>query len=94
MKLYILFLAVTSNAHTLFTTLFVNGQNQGDGTCVREPKDGETATAPILAIASDDMACGKRTPRYGIHETNIFRSRWRHVSSICVPNPQRSDSHL
>lgn len=61
MKLALLSLAATANAHTLFTTFFVNGQNQGDGTCVREPKDGETATAPIFPITGDDMACGMIT---------------------------------
>lgn len=51
-------LATTASAHTLFTTLYVNGQNQGDGTCVRMPKDGATGTAPIYPITGDAMACG------------------------------------
>ncbi len=47
-----------ASAHTLFTTLFINGENQGDGTCVRMPMDGATGTAPIYPITGDDMACG------------------------------------
>lgn len=45
-------------AHTLFTTFFINGQNQGDGTCVRMAKDGATATGPIYPINGKVMACG------------------------------------
>lgn len=51
-------LAAAANAHTLFTTFFVNGQNQGDGTCVREPVREKASTAPIYPITGDDMACG------------------------------------
>ncbi|KAB5572427.1 glycosyl hydrolase family 61-domain-containing protein [Coniochaeta sp. 2T2.1] len=42
-------------AHTVFTTLFINDVNQGDGTCVRMPHDGSTSTAPIRPITSTDM---------------------------------------
>ncbi|OIW31988.1 hypothetical protein CONLIGDRAFT_560478, partial [Coniochaeta ligniaria NRRL 30616] len=48
-----------TNAHTVFTTLFINDINQGDGTCVRMPKDGSTSTAPIRPLTSTDMACGR-----------------------------------
>lgn len=51
-------LAPLASAHTLFTTFFINGQNQGDGTCVRLPKDGATSTAPIYPLTGDVMACG------------------------------------
>ncbi|KEY74265.1 hypothetical protein S7711_00423 [Stachybotrys chartarum IBT 7711] len=51
-------LASVASAHTLFTTLFINGENQGDGTCVRQPREGETATAPINPITGNEMACG------------------------------------
>lgn len=47
-----------ASAHTLFTTLYVNGKNQGDGTCVRMPKNGATGTAPIYPVTGDAMACG------------------------------------
>lgn len=57
--LNILGLAASASAHTLFTTFFVNGENQGDGTCVRMPQDPETATAPIYPLDGDVMACGK-----------------------------------
>ncbi|KXX82068.1 putative endo-beta-1,4-glucanase D [Madurella mycetomatis] len=48
-----------STAHTLFTTLFVNDVNQGDGTCVRMPKVSSTCTSPITDLDSPDMACGR-----------------------------------
>ncbi|KAF7869719.1 hypothetical protein EAF04_004503 [Stromatinia cepivora] len=46
------------DAHTVFTTLFVNDVSQGDGTCVRMPSDPSTATFPINDLDSDSMACG------------------------------------
>ncbi|KAK5660424.1 hypothetical protein OQA88_12968 [Cercophora sp. LCS_1] len=52
--------ATVSNAHTLFTTLFINDENQGDGTCVRMPMDGNTATGPIAdPFNNGDVACGR-----------------------------------
>ena len=61
MKLAILCLGFVSlaNAHTAFTTFFVNGKNQGDGTCVRMSNVLGNSTSPIASITSDDMACGK-----------------------------------
>ena len=56
-------LAYMASAHTLFTTFFIDGENQGDGTCVRMPKDGETATAPIYPLTGDVMACGMCFPQ-------------------------------
>ncbi|OAA33959.1 Glycoside hydrolase, family 61 [Metarhizium rileyi] len=58
-KVGILALASAASAHTLFTTLFVDGKNQGDGTCVRMPHDSSTATGPVYPITGDDMACGR-----------------------------------
>ncbi|KAJ3472383.1 hypothetical protein NLG97_g11034 [Lecanicillium saksenae] len=63
----VLAFAATATAHTLFTTLYVNGKNQGDGTCVRMPKDGATGTAPIYPITGNAMACG-----YGGHDPVAF----------------------
>ncbi len=57
----ILALASAAAAHTLFTTLYIDGKNQGDGTCVRMPKNGATGTAPIRPITGDAMACGTHT---------------------------------
>lgn len=64
----ILGLASVANAHTLFTTLFINGKNQGDGTCVRQPANGDgkgtpSANAPIYPLTGDDMACGESPTR-------------------------------
>lgn len=51
-----------STAHTVFTTLFVDDVNQGDGTCIRMSKEGNVATHPISGgLESKDMACGKPT---------------------------------
>jgi hypothetical protein len=47
-------------AHTRFTTLFVDGDNQGDATCVRMDMNGETCNSPIAGIQSPEMACGKK----------------------------------
>ncbi|KAM5348029.1 hypothetical protein ACJ41O_007853 [Fusarium nematophilum] len=52
-------LASVANAHTLFTTLFIDGENQGDGTCVRQPEDPSTANSPIYPVTGDVMACGR-----------------------------------
>ena len=64
----VLGLASAANAHTLFTTLFIDGENQGDGTCVRQPKDASKANSPIYPIDGAAMACGmyivKRTRLY------------------------------
>ncbi|KAL2208688.1 hypothetical protein CC79DRAFT_1341291 [Sarocladium strictum] len=53
-------LAGVAEAHTLFTTLHIDGNNQGDGTCVRQPEDPGTATAPIYPLNGDNMACGRQ----------------------------------
>lgn len=55
-------LAHIASAHTTFTNLFIDGKNQGDGTCVRMPFNDSTATFPIRPVTSDDMACGKHIP--------------------------------
>jgi hypothetical protein len=52
-------LAATASAHTIMSTLFVNEERVGDGTCVRMGLDGSTTTAPIEGIGSKDMACGR-----------------------------------
>ncbi|KAL4986554.1 glycosyl hydrolase family 61-domain-containing protein [Aspergillus falconensis] len=44
--------------HTLMTTLYVDGENQGDGVCIRMNRDADTATYPISPLANDAMACG------------------------------------
>ncbi len=44
--------------HTLMTTLYVDGENQGDGVCIRQNRNHEEATFPISPLANDAMACG------------------------------------
>ncbi|EGS21285.1 uncharacterized protein CTHT_0031380 [Thermochaetoides thermophila DSM 1495] len=51
--------ASLASAHTCFTTLFINDVNQGDGTCVRMPKDGSLSTHPIYGYDNPDLACGR-----------------------------------
>lgn len=62
MKLFILALALSIlqivAAHTVFTTLFVNDVDQGDGTCVRMNMAPDNCTSPVNDLASNDMACG------------------------------------
>ncbi|KAK2754786.1 hypothetical protein FQN54_006679 [Arachnomyces sp. PD_36] len=48
----------TAQAHTSFTTLFVDGVNQGDGVCVRMHNNPQEATFPIPDVTSKDVACG------------------------------------
>lgn len=50
-------------AHTRFTTLYVDGQNQGDAVCLRMDMNGETTNSPLANVQSSDMACGKRGTR-------------------------------
>ncbi|KAL0471922.1 endoglucanase B [Neurospora intermedia] len=52
-------LAPLASAHTVLTTVFVNDKNQGDGTGVRMPMDGNIANAPVINMNSDDMICGR-----------------------------------
>ncbi|KAK7754111.1 hypothetical protein SLS62_003957 [Diatrype stigma] len=51
-------LAAVAQAHTIFTTLYVDDVSQGDGTCVRMSKTPDSCTSPVSSITSDDMACG------------------------------------
>ncbi|KAK1699995.1 endoglucanase B [Colletotrichum godetiae] len=52
-------MAAAANAHTLMSKLYINGESEGDATCIRMPKEGDTATSPVAGLTSDDMACGK-----------------------------------
>jgi len=48
-----------SSAHTVFTTLFINDVDQGDGACVRMPMTPSNATFPVIgAPLSVETACG------------------------------------
>jgi len=48
----------TISAHTTFTNFFVDGIDQGNGTCVRMSNVIGQQTFPIASITGDDMACG------------------------------------
>lgn len=50
------------HAHTRFTTLFVNGKNQGDAVCIRMDMNGETTNGPLANVQSPEMACGRTGP--------------------------------
>lgn len=61
-------LATVADAHSVFTTLFVNDVSQGDGTCVRMNMDPQHCSSPIAGLESEDMACGTLgTPIYLRH---------------------------
>ncbi|KAK7981956.1 endoglucanase [Apiospora saccharicola] len=51
-------LAATANGHTIFTTMYVDGQAQGDGTCVRMSRSEDSPTDFIKGLDNNDMACG------------------------------------
>ncbi|ROT40639.1 hypothetical protein SODALDRAFT_321948 [Sodiomyces alkalinus F11] len=51
-------LAPVSFAHTIFSRFYIDGESQGDGTCIRVPLDTRPSTNPITDVTSDDMACG------------------------------------
>ncbi|RKF54013.1 putative endo-beta-1,4-glucanase D [Golovinomyces cichoracearum] len=46
------------DAHSLFTNLYVNNANQGDGTCIRMPKNPSTSTYPVTDLQDSAMVCG------------------------------------
>lgn len=48
--------------HTILSRFYIDGQSQGDGTCIRVPVDTRPSTDPITDLASDDMACGTIFP--------------------------------
>jgi hypothetical protein len=62
MKLFQLPIALallrTVTTHTVYTTLFTDGADQGDGTCIRMPMTQNNFTDPIKDLMSSDMACG------------------------------------
>jgi len=63
--------AQLASSHTLFTNLYVDGANMGNGTCVRMSNNQTDATAPIKVITSNDMACGMFSPNVlGIGSTS------------------------
>ncbi|GAQ06327.1 probable endo-beta-1,4-glucanase D [Aspergillus lentulus] len=51
-------LSASAHAHTTFTTLYVDGENQGDGVCVRMNRNPSKASFPIEPLSSKDIACG------------------------------------
>lgn len=52
-------MASMASAHTLFSNFFIDGKNQGDGTCIRTPENASTANSPIYPLTGDEQACGK-----------------------------------
>lgn len=70
-------LASVATAHTLFSELYVNGEPQGDATCIRMPTEGSTSTSPVNGLTSNDMACGRvpklqKSQRRGVHIESMF----------------------
>ncbi|KAK0621612.1 glycosyl hydrolase family 61-domain-containing protein [Bombardia bombarda] len=51
--------ASLASAHTVLSDIYINGQNKGDGTCIRMATNGSLCTAPIKDLNSKEMACGR-----------------------------------
>ncbi|KAI1113769.1 glycosyl hydrolase family 61-domain-containing protein [Nemania sp. NC0429] len=51
-------LSATAQAHGVFSTLFIDGQSQGDGKCLRTAFTLDNATSPITNLDSTELACG------------------------------------
>ncbi|RHZ58921.1 lytic polysaccharide monooxygenase auxiliary activity family 9 protein [Aspergillus thermomutatus] len=51
-------LTASAHAHTVFTTLYVDGESQGDGVCVRMNQNPSKASFPIEPLSSKNVACG------------------------------------
>ncbi|KAG8628763.1 hypothetical protein KVT40_002628 [Elsinoe batatas] len=51
-------LAPSALAHTIFTNFYVNGVDQGNGTCVRMSKIDNEANSPVPDVEGTDMTCG------------------------------------
>ena len=73
-------------AHTRFTTLFVDGANQGDAVCVRMDMDGERTNSPIAGVQSPEMACGKTSLSLllGLETLILSRTKWGNWSRSCL----------
>lgn len=52
-------LAAGATAHTLMSEIYVDGEGQGSGTCIRSPNNADGAVDPIIDLGSSDMACGQ-----------------------------------
>lgn len=63
----------TAQAHTTFSTLYVDGVNQGDGVCIRMNNNPQQATFPVSSVGSKDIACGTLSYLYSAFvNTDIF----------------------
>ncbi|KAI1080704.1 glycosyl hydrolase family 61-domain-containing protein [Whalleya microplaca] len=45
-------------AHGVFSTVFIDGKNQGDGKCLRTSFTTDNITSPITNLDSPELACG------------------------------------
>jgi hypothetical protein len=52
-------LVAGATAHTVMSEIYIDGEGQGSGTCVREPINPVGAVDPVIDLGSSDMACGK-----------------------------------
>lgn len=67
LAVWMLSLLETSHAHTVMTTLFVDGVNQGDGVCIRMNKNGSTSNFFVNPVSSRDVACGREKEHQSLH---------------------------
>lgn len=47
-----------AEAHTAFTTLWINGETQGDATCVRTTHRRDASNSPVINFSGDEIVCG------------------------------------
>ena len=77
-------LVAGATAHTVMSEIYIDGQGQGSGTCVRAPINPVGAVDPIIDLGSNDMACGQdgtkpvsRTcPITGGHQLSFEYRQW------------------
>lgn len=51
-------LTYLAQAHTVMTNIYIDGIDQGDGTCVRMSTDFGNASYPIEPVTNEALACG------------------------------------
>ncbi|KAK7538435.1 glycosyl hydrolase family 61-domain-containing protein [Phyllosticta citribraziliensis] len=75
--------AIAVDAHTVMTTLWVDGTSAGDGVGIRMRKDPATASFPI-SIGDDALACGYNGESGNsrvvpVHNAAVLSFEWRSV---------------
>lgn len=92
-----------AQAHTVMTTLYVDGENQGDGVCIRMNMDGYTSNYFVSPVTSKDIACGRaQSPENWMNTWSSLagmnaeqcRRRWRERRVAGLPCQNLLGPHL